>query len=187
MLGVVAAPAQAPALDTLVKNSPFGNAPSPNAAAGNADTALEFRGVFVDAGEPFFSLYDVAGRRALWVGLKEPGNPFVVQAYDEAKGAVVVEYQGRTLTISLKQAKVVTLPPAAIATVTPGTPGAPGTAAPSATVVGAAGTPPDEAVRLAQIAEEIRRRRAIRAQAMQQNAAGPQPAAPPPAPPGNRP
>ena len=115
MLGVVAAPAQAPALDTLVKNSPFGNTPSPNAAAGNADTALEFRGVFVDAGEPFFSLYDVAGRRALWVGLKEPGNPFVVQAYDEAKGTVVVEYQGRTLTISLKQAKVVTLPPAAIA------------------------------------------------------------------------
>ncbi|MFZ5497225.1 MAG: hypothetical protein ACOZE5_18035 [Verrucomicrobiota bacterium] len=179
-------------MDTLVKNSPFGNAPSPNAgSAAGADSPLEFRGVFFDAGETFFSLYDVATKHALWVGLKEPGNPFVVQAYDEAKGAIVVEYQGRTLTVSLKQAKVVTLPPSVVAPAVPVAPGAPGNGAPQPVV--SAGTPPNEAARLAQIAEEIRRRRAIRAQALQQTAAGQSPTVPqptpanPPAPSGTRP
>lgn len=183
VLGAVTVQAQVPALDTLVKNSPFGNVPSQN-AVGNADNPLEFRGVFVDKGEPFFSLYDGATRRSMWVGMQEPGNPVLVRDYDEAAGAVVVEYQGRTLTVPLKQVRIPAVP-----AVAPGVAGPP----PAQATAQASATPPDEAVRLAQIAEEIRRRRAIRAQLLQPNASGQRPPAPqpgpanPPASPGNRP
>lgn len=193
LMGALGAQAQVPALDTLVRNSPFGSASTPGAgSAANADSPLEFRGVFFDAGEAFFSLYDTSTKHSTWVGLKEPGNPFVVRSYDEAKGTVVVEYQGRTLTVSLKQSKVAPLP----SVVAPAAPIATGAPVNVAVQPGgaSAGTPPNEAARLAQIAEEIRRRRAIRAQALQQAAAGQQsapvpPPAPanPPAPTGNRP
>jgi hypothetical protein len=149
--------ADGPDLNGLVANSPFGKAGQAPDAAGTTGP-LELRGVFIDQGERFFSLYDVSSRRALWVGLKEPGNPFVVQAYDEAQGVVTVEYQGQVHAVTLKQAKVAALP----------VPVGPG---PSATPAGSPGpavqTAPDEAARLAQIAEEIRRRRALRAQAAQ--------------------
>lgn len=143
-------------LDSLVSNSPF-NPVASTTAGPVAETALEFRGVLVDRGETFFSLYDPSARTSMWVGLKEPGNPFTVQSYDAAKGLVQVEYRSRTLSLVLKQAKVVALGsnPAA---------GGPATGTP-ATV--APGANPNEATRLAAVAEEIRRRRALRAQAQQ--------------------
>lgn len=121
----------------------------------------------------------------MWVGMQEPGNPVLVRDYDEAAGAVVVEYQGRTLTVPLKQVRIAAMP-----AVAPGIAGPP----PAQATAQASATPPDEAVRLAQIAEEIRRRRAVRAQMLQSNASGQQPPAPqpgspavPPVSPGNRP
>lgn len=140
------------------------------------DVPLEFRGVFSDAGESFFSLYDAASRRATWVGLKEPGNPFVVLAYDEAKGVIEVEFQGQVRSIGLKQAKVTALPAAPM----PSGPASPPQG--NAVVVTPALTPvppADETARLVQIAEEIRRRRAMRVQAMQQAASNANTAQPP--------
>lgn len=161
--------AGSPPLDELVKNSPFGNAPAPGAAGAQSDAQLEFRGVLVDGGETFFSLYDTSTRSSLWVGLNEPGNPFVVESYDEAKGSVSVNFRGRVLSVALKQARIVAMPAAPMP--------APGAGGPPAVVAGAPGTvnavPADEAARLSQIAEEIRRRRALRAQMMQQNANAP--------------
>jgi len=148
-----ATPAQ---LDSLVSNSPFNPVASTTAGPG-AETALEFRGVLVDRGETFFSLYDPSSRTSMWVGLKEPGNPFTVQSYDAAKGLAQVEYRGRTLPLALKQAKVAALVSNPVA----GGPaaGTPPSVAPAAN--------PNEATRLAAVAEEIRRRRALRAQANQ--------------------
>lgn len=164
-------------LQDLVANSPFGKAPAASAASGTAaDAPLEFRGVFSDAGESFFSLYDVASRRATWVGLKESGNPFVVLAYDEAKGVIEVEYQGQVRSIGLKQAKVTALPVAPLPSV-PASP-AQGNAVVVPPAVSTA-PPADDTARLVQIAEEIRRRRALRVQAMQQAASNANTAQPP--------
>jgi hypothetical protein len=166
-----ALPATPDALQELVANSPFGNAAgsaaSPDAAAG----ALEFRGMFSDGGEYFFSLFDPASRRSTWVGLNESGHPFVVKAYDANQGTIAVEVQGRSLVIPLKQATVVAVPAAPVA----GSPAGNASAGPLVAPKPAT----DEATRLAQIAEEIRRRRALRVQAMQKQG--------PPAPPANSP
>lgn len=148
-----AAPAN---LDSLVSNSPF-NPVASTTAGPVAETALEFRGVLMDGGEYFFSLYDPSTRTSMWVGLKEPGNPFTVQSYDAAKGLAQVEYRSRTLSLALKQAKVVALagnPSAGVPSA-----GTPPVVAPAAN--------PTEATRLAAVAEEIRRRRALRTQANQ--------------------
>ncbi len=141
-------------LDSLVKNSPFSatTAAAPGVAA---DTPLEFRGMLVDQGEYFFSLRDPATGFSLWVGLNEPGNPFTVHSYDRDKSVAAVEYKGRTLTLTLKPAKVVALAPS-----TPGAAPAPAGIPPNA----AASASTDDANRLAAVAEEIRRRRALRMQ-----------------------
>jgi hypothetical protein len=143
--------------DSLLANSPFGQRPAgPDAGASN--TPLEWRGVFVDHGETFFSLYDPSSRAARWVGLNEAGNPFTVRRYDAAKGTATVEYQGRELLLVLRQAKVLVSAPAAPAAGPTAVPGS----GPGPQPANAAGANSEEAKRLAAIAEEIGRRRALR-------------------------
>ena len=173
-----AAPAK---LDSLLQNSPFQGSTSAQTGP-RAETPLEFRGMFVDRGEQFFSLYETSSRSSQWVGLNEPGRPFKVQAFDGDKSAVTVEYQGRTLTLPLKQAKIVALPPMQPRPAGP----APGEGGPQPTNVAGAGGPvpmptagaqgpvmatSEEAARLSAVAEEIRRRRALRQQQNTPNAA----------------
>jgi hypothetical protein len=156
MMGLAVARAAPVPLDSLLRNSPF----TPPAAAQNGpavETALEFRGVLVDRGEHFFSIYDPSARSGMWVGLNEAGNPFTVQSYDAEKTTAAVQFRGRVLNLALKQAKVTSLPaqagPVPLPTNGPG---------PQPTVN--ASPQGDEAARLAAVAEEIRRRRALRAQ-----------------------
>lgn len=164
-------PPAASTYDSLLTNSPFGNAALTGVATVN--TPLELRGIIVDKGETFFSVYDPASRTSRWVGMNEAGNPYTVRSYDAAKSEVKVQYQGRELTLGLKQARVVAMstpppaPPVAVAGPNPS--GGP-------QPVAVAGNAPagDEAQRLAQIAEEIRRRRALRQQAAQ-GSSGPVP------------
>jgi len=171
MLGALLVPAMQASpvnLDGLLSSPPFNGPTATAPVAASSDAALEFRSVLVERGEFLFSLYDSSSRRSLWVGLNEPGNPYVVQSYDSSAGQVVVQYQGRALTLPLKQAKVVAMAqnaptPPAIATQPPviTTPNV----APEASST--------EATRLAAVADEIRRRRALRQQATQANAAPP--------------
>ncbi|MBI3885001.1 MAG: hypothetical protein HY302_04650 [Opitutae bacterium] len=145
-------------LNTLLQRSPFGSANAPG-QANPAEGPLEFRSVLFDQGEYFFSIYQPATRTSLWVGLNEPGNPFTVQSYDEKTETVKVDFQGRALSLPLKQAKIqafVQKLPTAPQTLPP-QPGGPPSAAPASAA--------DEAARLARVAEEIRRRRALRQQA----------------------
>jgi hypothetical protein len=146
-----------PALDNLVKNSPFGSAASP-AIAGAESGQLEFRGVMVDKGETFFSLFEPSTRQSQWVGLNESGAPYTVQDYDSATQTVKVLYRNQPLSLTLKRSQVIVqaAPPVASG-------GGP-VPAPGAAPAVAASASPDEAARLAQVAEEIRRRRALRAQ-----------------------
>jgi hypothetical protein len=137
-------------LDELVRNSPFGAVTA--VVAAGAPT-LEFRGVFADGGEFFFSIHDPAARTSRWVGLDEPGLPYAVRSYDAAKQTVVADFQGRSLVLVLKKAP-------AVAAAIP----APGVAAepPPLPALAPTSSPPEEAARLAAIAAEIRRRRELR-------------------------
>lgn len=162
MVASAAEPAAAepakPALESLVKNSPFGSAAAP-AVAGAESGQLEFRGVMVDKGETFFSLFEPSTRQSLWVGLNESGAHYTVQSYDSTTQTVKVLYRNQPLSLTLKRAQVIVQNPPPVQSVAPGANPAPG----GAQVVGAP-SPADEAARLAQVAEEIRRRRALRAQ-----------------------
>ncbi len=143
-------------LNGLLQRSPFGATASGQTAT--AEGPLEFRSVLLDQGEYFFSIYQPSTHTSLWVSTNEAGNPFTVQSYDEKTETVKVDYQGRSLSLSLKQAKILAFVqkmPTAPQTVQP-PPGSPPNAAPA--------TSADEAGRLARIAEEVRRRRAMRQQ-----------------------
>jgi hypothetical protein len=160
-----AAAASAQDLNGLLQRSPFGST-----AAGQTATTegpLEFRSVLVDQGEYFFSIYQPSTHSSLWVGVNEAGNPFTVQSYDEKTETVKVDFQGRSLSLSLKQAKILAFVqkmPTAPQTAQP-PPGSPPNAAPTSSA--------DEAGRLARIAEEVRRRRAMRQQVTPNQPPGP--------------
>lgn len=148
--------ASAQDLNGLLQRSPFGTTASGQAAT--AEGPLEFRSVLVDQGEYFFSIYQPSTHTSLWVSANEAGNPFTVQSYDEKTETVKVDFQGRSLSLSLKQAKILAFVqkmPTAPQTAQP-QPGSPTNTA--------SATSADEAGRLARIAEEVRRRRALRQQ-----------------------
>ncbi|HEX2860730.1 MAG TPA: hypothetical protein VHN79_03780 [Lacunisphaera sp.] len=154
------APAAEPAkgsLDSLVKNSPFGSATAPR-NPGAESSQLEFRGMFVDQGEQYFSFHESATNTSQWVGMKETGTPYTVQSYDSATNTVKVLFRNQPFTLSLKRSQIIVQAPPPPQANNPSGPGP----APNAVVGPPAGS--DEAARLAQVAEEIRRRRALRAQ-----------------------
>lgn len=168
---VVAASGQGANLDSLLNNSPF-NQPAGN-AANVASEALELRGVVIEDGRASLNIYDTATKKAAWVTVDEPGHAFLVRSFDAANDTATIEVNRRTVSLPLKRATVqlaaaapVAPPPApvgvnlAAGTAVAGQPaGAPAANA----AVNAAGAAPDQA-RLQAIADEIRRRRAMRAQ-----------------------
>jgi hypothetical protein len=102
------------------------------------------------------------------VELNDPVNGFSVKSYDAGKQAITVDYQGKAMTLAIKQAPAVAQvyqAPAPQAGPVPvmQTPGNPS--------VQAAPTMPTaiDQQRIQQIQEEIRRRRALRNQAIVPN------------------
>lgn len=146
-------------LNSLLNNSPFGANPAATGPV-KADTPIEFRGVFAEGGEYFFNLYISANARSEWLGLNEVyGENLTVKTYDAENQQLSVDYQGRTLTLSLGAAKRTAPPPA------PATPAL--TSLPTPPPVAEPAAPINDQERLAKIADEIRRRRALRQQALQ--------------------
>jgi hypothetical protein len=138
---------------------------------------IEFRGVVAMGGRQRFNFFDPARKQSAWVGLAEAGGPYRVTAYDEGRETVTVEVEGRVLSLALEKAKIGSAPPPAnVPMVAGATAGAAAVATPSPGVAPIVlnPTPADEAKRLATIAAEVRRRRALR---QQQPAAAPGPAA----------
>lgn len=88
----------------LLKNSPFGGVEPPVTTP--APVNLEFRGMFVEQGEFYFSVYDASSRRRQWVTLNETGHPFTALSFDPDDESLIVSYQGRTVRLKLTQAKI---------------------------------------------------------------------------------
>ena len=149
-------------------------------AVANAPTAgapLEFRGVMETSEGMRFRLYDPARKAGVWVKLNErdPTLDVVAKQFVPEGESLVVEHQGRTLTLAQRVSKVVSSGSAAqnMAPPPPQMSNVP-QAVTQAVVVNP--TPADEARRLEAVASEVARRRALREQASQQ-------VTPPPVPP----
>jgi hypothetical protein len=150
MLGLVAR-----ADTTLAPSSPFAPAAGSNAAAAE-NQPLELRGIMLDGGAYRFSVFDPAKKSGQWVRLNESGHDFTVRTHDVARDTVTVDFQGRSLTLALRTAKV-----AAVAV-----PESPTGPRPTGGGLGAGPVPrpptPEESARFNRAVEEINRRRALR-------------------------
>lgn len=153
--------------------SPFMPPAPANSTAPTAGAPIEFRGFMETSEGVRFRLYDPARKAAAWVKLNErdPTLEVVVKQFNTnaENETIVVEHQGRTLTLAQRVAKVsssgsaaavqnMAPPPPQMANVPP--------AVTQAVVVNP--TPADEARRLEAVASEVARRRALREQASQQ-------------------
>ena len=155
ILGSMAQPGVAQTGDV----SPFLPPNSGRAADGQGDAGgLELRGIMSTAHGMRYCIYDPAKKISRWVAENQGDFGFVVQSFDSEHDSVVVNQDGRRLTLALREAKVTigTGPSMAGGPVQPPSPGMP-----SAIL---RPTPEDEQKRLQAIAEEVRRRRLLREQ-----------------------
>lgn len=146
-------------VEGLVSNSPFlpESATAPAAASGALDR-YELRGVASFGGVLTFSIYDATGNRGLWIPLEGTEAGIRVVSYDAQRESVVIEGEGVSRRVALKEAQIQPLI-------------APPVAAPAGAVVqgsplpqaqGAVTSEQDMAERRQRIIEELRRRRALR-------------------------
>jgi hypothetical protein len=151
----------------LAPSSPFlpANSAAAGAQAGPAGP-VELRGIMATSQGVAYCIYDTAKKTSAWVGLNEGGNDFVVKSADPASDSVTVDFQGRSLRLVLRTAKVASAG-AGGAGVAPGAPAA----VPSPVVLNP--TPADEQRRLDAVAQEVRRRRMERERAAQGGAQAP--------------
>jgi hypothetical protein len=161
----------------LTQSSPFlaPNTPA-GAHAGGPQEPVELRGVMPTSLGVFYLIYDTARKTSAWVGLNEAGHEFVVKAVDPGGESVTVSFQGRTMRLALRAAKVASAGSFG-GTAQAGPAGNPAIAAP----VVLNPTPADEQKRLDAVAAEVRRRRQEREKAAlgTQNGTQPPSSAPP--------
>jgi len=152
----------------LAPSSPF--LPANSTAAGGAQAGpagpVELRGIMSTAQGVAYCIYDTAKKTSAWVGLNEAGNDFVVKSADPSNDSVLVDFQGRSLRLVLRTAKVAT----AGASGGPGGPPSMPGAMSSPVVLNP--NPADEQKRLDAVAQEVRRRRMEREKAVQATQGG---------------
>ena len=142
----------------------------PNAAGGAAGNrgdagGLELRGIMTTAQGTRYCIYDPAKKTSSWVAANQIGSGFVVQSFDSKNDTVIVNQDGRRLTLALREAKIAV-------GVGPSIAGPPvgGGLDVQPSLLGSMPnpvlrpTPEDEQKRLQAIAEEVRRRRLLREQ-----------------------
>jgi hypothetical protein len=98
-------------LDNLVKNSPFGEGKGTPLA--EKPSNLEFRGMYVDHGVTYFSIYNTTTKLSSWVAQGEAPQglvPVSVKSYDADTESIVLENAGQPLKLSLKTAVIGTAP-----------------------------------------------------------------------------
>lgn len=101
-------------LDSLVKNSPFGE-PKTTVLA-EKPSNLEFRGMYIDQGITYFSIYNSVTKLSAWVAQGEAPQglvPVAVKSYDADNETIVIENAGQPIKLSLKQAIIGASPAAA--------------------------------------------------------------------------
>jgi hypothetical protein len=89
---------------SLLGNSPFGRAaPVPT---GPAAGDLEFRGVVEEEGVFLVNLYNPVTKTAQWLPVNARADGIEVKSYDAGSGMLRVAQAGRSLSLSLKQARI---------------------------------------------------------------------------------
>jgi hypothetical protein len=94
-------------LDALVKHSPFGEPKSVTVA--ERPSNLEFRGMYVDRGVTYFSIYNTTTKLSAWVAQGEaPAGlvPVSVKSYDAETDSIILENAGQPVKLSLKQSVI---------------------------------------------------------------------------------
>jgi hypothetical protein len=171
LLALLGATVALPASAQLAAHSPFlpqqGSAAAPTAGA-----PLEFGGYLdTPSGERLYRIKDPGRKASEWVKLNEksPSLGVVAKQFDEANDTLTIDYQGQSLTLAKKEAKILSagnvpqvmpqpMPVAGNTNVAP--------AVTQSVVVNP--TQADEQRRLEAVAAEVARRRALREQATQQ-------------------
>ncbi len=145
-------------LQPLLDNSPFGQAPkAETTVSAPAEASLEFRSLVVEGGQRYFSVFDASTQRGYWVAEGESKGDIEVSGYDPDNQELRVSQGGRILHLTMKRANIVAgaMPSAVVA------------AAPTNNATGprssqARQSNPADSRRLEAVAEEVRRRRALR-------------------------
>jgi hypothetical protein len=154
---------------TISTDSPFMPKNGQVMAAPTENTPIELRGVMSAPDGLYFAIYEPATQKGGWVKMGQADAAYVVRSYDEANSAVSVEYQGRMQTLTLKEARfdgTAALLPTVVqqpVNLPAGVP--PRQVMPGGMPVANVSNPADEAARLQQVANEVKRRRAARAAA----------------------
>ncbi|MDO8538989.1 MAG: hypothetical protein Q7S40_01000 [Opitutaceae bacterium] len=153
----------------LARTSPF-LPPQSSTTAPTAGAPLEFRGTIRTADGTLFRVHDPARKAGVWVKLNERENTLdvLVKQHDPNQNTLTVEHQGKTLTLAVRESKIVSSGSAAHPMPAPPQMAQPvvGPAVTQSVVVNP--TPADEQRRLEAVAAEVARRRALREQATQQ-------------------
>lgn len=167
----------APLVGAQSGRSPF-LPPDAQAAPVAADDApLQFIGFFGEGENMRYCVYDPARRRSVWLRAGDVDGPIQLQSFDAENRTVNVVHQGQPLTLKLQTAKLAqggsggggaTVGPLPVAGAQAGG------GNPLVNTVVTNPTPADEARRLEAVAAEVRRRRAMR-QAAAQNQGQPTP------------
>jgi hypothetical protein len=157
----------------------FGAAPPPPPAASPLDT-IELRAVLTLDGKTHVTLFDTNGNKSFTAVVGESVNNIHIAEYDFSGGddAVTLRSGAATRRVTLKKAKIVAMatPPPTATPLPAGAPPPPTPGQPAGNVVqpppGAPSAMPqmsDEEVRrrMQNVAEEIRRRRALRREQME--------------------
>jgi len=141
----------------LAASSPFlpANAVAAGPGAGPAGP-IELRGRMSTPSGEAFCIYDTAKKKDVWVGLNETGHDFVVKSADAGSDSVSVQYQGHSMKLTLRTAKVASAGAASNPIVPPQ----------SGPQIALNPSPVDEQRRLDAVAQEVRRRKQEREKAV---------------------
>ena len=161
--------------NSLAPVSPFAPPDGGSTVANPENQPLELRGILMDGSGYRFSVYDPTKHTGQWVRLNEAGHDFTVRTHDVARDTITLDYQGRTLTLPLRSAKVVgmAVPIESPTGPAPGSGPGPGPGygpgpvpRPGSANSGMGPQPkpssPEETARFNRAVEEINRRRALR-------------------------
>jgi hypothetical protein len=165
----------------LAAKSPFIPPQAAGSASPTAGAPLEFRGYIETSEGVQYRIFDPAKKTYTWVKLNEKNPEFEVTAkqHDPEHKTLTIDHQGKTLTLAMREAKVVSSGTAGQAIPPPPQPPAANVAPAVTQSVVLNPTPADEQRRLEAVAAEVARRRVLREQATQQ--IGQQPGQPAPA------
>lgn len=97
-------------LESLTKNSPFGGSSKP-ATPDAAPSTLEFRGMYVDAGIAYYSIYNSLTKQSSWVAEGEEPSvnvPVVIKGFDLTTETLTIDNAGQAQKMELHQAVVAT-------------------------------------------------------------------------------